>query len=295
MNKASEIEIKNFANYPKSGWLEEIFETVIHCIKPEFKGTRLVIVKNITEYLKKLPEFSTPKMADAGFSGLYKKTLGKDIEPPYWKGAIINNIAHIFVKPSKIISDQLTYEEVTAGFAHEISEAVIFRPLVNLWGRFSLEQISLLKAWHPEINTDGTLSLIAMNVRDRLADKYAAEKGFAREILSTITVNDVTYMNRVLHPIISKWPYPGVATFAVGLDKGLSLEGAGFSDISAAYLNAWEKGWRGLPQFSEAFFDYYKKFRRELLSLGLTSNSLLALFNLELLFEKSKTDFKKVA
>jgi len=276
LDAAFKIEVKNLTNYTKPQWIREIFEIVINCIKPEFDEGCLVITDNIAEYIKKI---QTPKKIEIGITGLLKKTFGIEFEAPWWKGGMTENILYIFVNPFKIISDQLMFEQVTAGFAHEISEMVVIKSYPTLWSNFFPEQINLLEL-HPEINLEKTLEHIIITIRDRLADKLSAEKGFAREILAYLTDNFLKGIDKGISSRIKiKMPFPVISLIFVSLDKSLSLEDAGFSDLAKACLNRWEEK---LSDGNMDFFNYYKDFRKKLLSLGLTSNSLLSLLNMEL-------------
>lgn len=279
-----EIEVKNLANYANFGWLKEIFETVIQEIRPDMGDKACLVITNSFAEAEKLLAFPGERLY-LGVTGVYKE-VGTEIETPYWRGGIISGIPHVFVKPLNIIKNQLTYEEVTAGFAHEISEMVAIKSHANLWSEFSPKQVELLEEWHPEIKSEWLLRIISLNIRDRLADKYSAEKGFDKEILSTFTTSFVVGFNKLVHPVIDRLPQPVTALLTIGFDRTLSLESAGFTDLATVGLNWWEKNWRMLPQFPATFFNYYQNFRKKLLSLGLTSNFLLWTFNMELLFQK---------
>jgi hypothetical protein len=62
-------------------------------------------------------------------------------------------------------------------------------------------------------------------------------------------------------------------------DKSLSMKAAGANEIADVCLRILEAGMRAAGEVYSSFFDEYEKFRTELLSMPLTAESLMRLFN----------------
>lgn len=270
--------VTNHTHYANPVWFEELFKETIGVLEPKFNNAHLILTKNFVKSQTSLGM----KGLELGITSLTPKG-SKAYESTLWKGVIrpsTNNFS-LFVKPYPILSEDLSYEEVTAGFAHEISEAIVIRSQLasatSLPDIFESSDLQIFRNFGFP-NEEKKLRVIWMCARERLADKYSAEKGFGREILSTVVrhLPSASFVSDYAH---SKYSYPMGNVLMAGCDKSISLEIAGLDELARVWSNRWDEVRKDFPESCSSFLDYYKKFRKELLARKLTHNSLLSLFN----------------
>lgn len=282
-----DIEKKNLSDYARPDWLYALFDNVLESLEADFHRALLIITE---DYQKAVESLGYDKGTEIGISAVLGRKL-KDEEIPYIKMGI--NIKtddiFLFLKPSKLKVEVLCYEELTEGFCHEISEAMVVKRGITDWMAFSRDQLMVFQSFGFQ-RQNLMLSQISMCVRERLADKYACEKGFAREILSVLTPRVLdSYVKGAQSTVTRKSIYPWKSVIAVGWDKSISLELAGFHELAEIFFGIWKRYCERKSKFFKAFFDYYADFREQLLATRkITSDLLLTIFNIKYI-ESTKT------
>jgi len=279
------IETKNLSSYGKPERIKELYEAVVEDIDIDCDEVFLAIVDSYSEAMQKL--FNKNRIYH-GITGIARpegpeevSEASEDYEYPAMRSALDlgRNSFCLIVKPLRILESGMSYEQVTMSFAHELSEAVIFKSKQREWAGFYPEQRELFRSFRFS-QAERMLRAIQIHVRERLADKYAAERGYARVILSALSPPMAVYSRREPNILLRmKSNYPWYATMEVGWDESISLESAGYKNLAEVWLRVWRKYWNKLPKYYLRFFDYYLKFRGEFLSQGLTAASLLSVFN----------------
>ncbi len=278
-----QIEVVELVEDPATPWLREICEYVTEALSPRFERLQLVISESFRQAFRDMP------VHEIGVTGLMKShgppLAENEYEHPPWKGGFDpkGNQFRVIMKPKRIRDLNDTYESVTEGMAHEISEGIVYRDKEGEWGTFQRDQINVLQTCYHD--PDHMLLGLTACIRDKLADKYAAEHGFGREMFCLISLWCLAKYAEGLQVegITKPSHYPLVALRALALDKSVSLHGAGLVDLANAWIGIWQDYERRGSKFHRRFFTYYRSLRREFLSMPMTTTCLLDLVNSRLI------------
>jgi len=280
------LETRELIRDNANGWLKELFENVVATLSPDLERITLIVAESFRQAKTNLGSAGERAGSEAGITRVLEETHSKPgdetlLKP--WKGAVdfSSNSVYVIVKPTRIRELHCIYEMVTWGMAHEISEGVVSIHNQPDWDWLGQREQVVLHSYHP--NPDRVLYAVKMIVREILANNYAAEHGFQREMLCTTSVENARYFASGISPedISPESGYSRVHAYMTLLsqDRSVSLEAAGHKELADICLKIWDAGISALGETYESLLGGYKGFRSKCLASPLTAESLLTLFN----------------
>ena len=273
-----EVQLVNLIEDDSSGWLKELFDYVVSAIAPDFKRLELVITENFTQAKTAIMERKkTPPWLDIGIGAFENER----VESRPWRSSVrLPDDFWLVEKPRQIRELGLIYEGVMEGMAHELAEALVIKHEQNKWLQFDSSQVAILKSFSG--NPSSALNILSMYSRDRLADKLAAERGFARNQFWVLNQRRLGKFLANLEAVgvgLGKPVSVGTYMFSLGWDKSVSLQAAGEHELAGSWLQVWSDYITSKGDNYAKFMARFRQVRQELLQMSLTSNSFLTLFN----------------
>jgi hypothetical protein len=269
-----------------TGWLIELFEYVVEAMSPDFQRVELVIAESFEQASIKMQEREKVPIKEAGITAIIRDFYKEkpESEYPQWKAGVdlAHDFFYIIMKPHRIRDQGSTYEDVTEGMAHEISEAIVIKDKQDQWTDFSQDQIDVLGSY--EDKPLPVLQALQVFARERLADKLSAEHGFGREMFCSLDERRITTYISVLDARglgSASEDLPGLTMETLGWDKSISLHAAGQSHLADSYLELWCARVRNRGEIYGRFMDHYREVRQRFLSMPFTANSFLIIRNSE--------------
>lgn len=267
-------------------WLTELFEYVVEVLSPDYEQVILVVAASFGQAMREIQNRENVESRETGITAIVRDVYREEpkYEYPSWKSGAIMSRDFFFLieKPQRIREQGSTYEDVTEGMAHEISEAIVAKHKQYEWTNFSQDQIALLSSYHRAPLS--VLEMLEVFARERLADKLSAQHGFGREMFCSLDERTIaTYVSFLNAGRLGSGTedLPDLAMEALAWDKSVSLHAAGQSELADSYLEVWSTRVGKYGEIYRKFMDHYKEVRQRFLSMPLTANSLLVIRNSE--------------